>query len=116
MGTPTIKGGKKKMNQASYLVKGFRLFDKVKFVGRRNNGKEVKIMEKKWYLGEVSAEGDRVFTFQATDEEYRAIQNFVDASTNNVFINERWSGVVYVYKVSFDTKEEAEKFFGGSWH
>ena len=73
-------------------------------------------MKKKWYLGEVTAEGDRVFTFQATDEEYRAIQNFVDASTNNAFINERWSGVVYVYKVSFDTKEEAEKFFGGNWH
>ena len=33
MGTPTIKSGKKKMNQASYLVKGFRLFDKVKFDG-----------------------------------------------------------------------------------
>ena len=64
-------------------------------------------MKKKWYLGEVSAEGNRVFTFQATDEEYRAIQNFV---------NERWSGVVYVYKKSFDTKEEAEKFYGGSRH
>ena len=62
-------------------------------------------MKKKWYLGEVSAEGGRVFTFQATDEEYRAIQNFV---------NERWSGVVYVYKKSFDTKEEAEKFYGGN--
>ena len=62
-------------------------------------------MKKKWYLGEVSAEGNRVFTFQATDEEYRAIQNFV---------NERWSGVVYVYKKSFDTKEEAEKFYGGN--
>ena len=40
-----IKGGKKKMNQASYLVKGFRLFDKVEFDGqicfifaRRNSG------------------------------------------------------------------------------
>ena len=43
---------------------------------------------KKWYVGEVSAEGDRVFTFQATDKEYRAIQDFVDASINNVFINE----------------------------
>ena len=62
-------------------------------------------MKKKWYVGEVSAEGDRVFTFQATDEEYRAIQDFVDASTNNVFINEMWSGVVYVYKKSFDSKE-----------
>ena len=47
---------------------------------------------KKWYIGKVSAEGDRVFTFQATDEEFRAIKNFVDASTNNAFINERWSG------------------------
>lgn len=73
-------------------------------------------MKKKWYVGEVSAEGDRVFTFQATDEEYRAIQDFVDASTNNAFINERRSGVVYVYKKSFDSKEEAEKFYGGSWH
>lgn len=40
-----LKGGKKKLNQASYLVKGFRLFDKVKFgeqigfiFGRRNSG------------------------------------------------------------------------------
>ena len=71
-------------------------------------------MKKKWYLGEVSAEGDRVFTFQATDEEYRATQNFADASTNNTFITERWSGVGSVYKKSFDTKEEAEKFYGGN--
>lgn len=47
--------------------------------------------KKKWYVGKVSAEGDRVFTFQATDEEYRAIQDFVDAIINNEFINERWS-------------------------
>ena len=40
-----LKGGKKKLNQASYLVKGFRLFDKVGFEGqicfifaRRNSG------------------------------------------------------------------------------
>lgn len=40
-----LKGSKKKMNQASYLVKGFRLFDKVEFdgqvgfiFGRRNSG------------------------------------------------------------------------------
>ena len=40
-----LKGGKKKLNQASYLVKGFRLFDKVEFEGqicfifaRRSNG------------------------------------------------------------------------------
>ena len=40
-----LKGGKKKPNQASYLVKGFRLFDKVEFGGqicfifaRRNSG------------------------------------------------------------------------------
>jgi len=26
-----LKGGKKKLNQAPYLVKGFRLFDKVRF-------------------------------------------------------------------------------------
>ena len=30
----TLKGGKKKLNQASYLVKGFRLFDKVEFEGQ----------------------------------------------------------------------------------
>ena len=70
--------------------------------------------EKKWYIGEVSAEGDCVFTFRATDEEYRAIQDFVDASTNNAFINEKRSGVVYVYKKSFDSKEEAEKLYGGN--
>ena len=29
-----LKGGKKKMNQALYLVKGFRLFDKVEFDGQ----------------------------------------------------------------------------------
>ena len=28
-----LKGGKKKLNQASYLVKGFRLFDMVKYDG-----------------------------------------------------------------------------------
>lgn len=40
-----LKGGKKKLNQAPYLVKGFRLFDKVKYLGkecfifgRRNSG------------------------------------------------------------------------------
>ncbi len=40
-----LKGGKKKLNQAPYLVKGFRLFDKVKFedrecfiFGRRSTG------------------------------------------------------------------------------
>ena len=40
-----LKGGKKKLNQAPYLVKGFRLFDKVKYngeigfiFGRRNTG------------------------------------------------------------------------------
>lgn len=40
-----LKGGKKKNNQASYLVKGFRLFDKVRYqtdeyfiFGRRNSG------------------------------------------------------------------------------
>lgn len=43
--TKILKGGKKKLNQASYLVKGFRLFDKVKFgnqigfiFGRRSSG------------------------------------------------------------------------------
>ena len=29
-----LKGGKKKLNQASYLVKGFRLFDKIEFEGQ----------------------------------------------------------------------------------
>jgi len=29
-----LKGGKKKFNQAPYLVKGFRLFDKVKYEGK----------------------------------------------------------------------------------
>ena len=29
-----LKGGKKKLNQAPYLVKGFRLFDKVEFEGK----------------------------------------------------------------------------------
>ena len=40
-----LKGGKKKRNQASYMIKGFRLFDKVKYkkeigfiFGRRNSG------------------------------------------------------------------------------
>lgn len=28
-----LKGGKKKLNQASYIVKGFRLFDMVKYDG-----------------------------------------------------------------------------------
>ena len=67
--------------------------------------------KKKWYVGKVSAEGDRVFTFQATDEEYQAIQDFVDAIINNEFINERWSGVVYVYDESFHTEEEAKRFY-----
>ena len=67
--------------------------------------------KKKWYVRKVSAEGDRVFTFQATDEEFRTIQNFVDAIINNEFINERWSGIVYVYDESFDTEDEAKKFY-----
>lgn len=67
--------------------------------------------EKKWYIGEVSAEGDCAFTFQAAEEEFLAIQDFVDASINNAFVNERWSGVVYVYDESFDTEEEAKKFY-----
>ena len=29
--------------------------------------------EKKWYIGEVSAEGDCAFTFQATEEEAKKI-------------------------------------------
>ena len=40
-----LKGGKKKLNQAEYIVKGFRLFDKVRYqdedyfiFGRRNRG------------------------------------------------------------------------------
>lgn len=40
-----LKGGKKRLNQAPYIVKGFRLFDKVKYdgqecfiFGRRSNG------------------------------------------------------------------------------
>lgn len=40
-----LKGGRRKLNQAQYLVKGFRLFDKVKYegklyyiFGRRNSG------------------------------------------------------------------------------
>ena len=40
-----LKGGKKRLNQAPYIVKGFRLFDKVKYNGqecfifaRRSNG------------------------------------------------------------------------------
>lgn len=40
-----LKGGKKKLNQAPYIVKGFRLFDKVRFLnqdcfifGRRSTG------------------------------------------------------------------------------
>lgn len=40
-----LKGGRKKLNQAEYIVKGFRLFDKVRFdnkeyfiFGRRNSG------------------------------------------------------------------------------
>lgn len=43
--TNILKGGKKRLNQAPYLVKGFRLFDKVKYngiecyiFGRRSNG------------------------------------------------------------------------------
>lgn len=32
--TKILKGGKKKMNQAPYQVKGFRLFDKVKYEGK----------------------------------------------------------------------------------
>ena len=43
--TNILKGGKKKLNQAEYIVKGFRLFDKVKYqygeyfiFGRRNSG------------------------------------------------------------------------------
>ena len=32
--TNILKGGKRKLNQAPYLVKGFRLFDKVKYQGR----------------------------------------------------------------------------------
>lgn len=43
--TKILKGGKRKLNQAPYLVKGFRLFDKVLFngqvcfiSGRRNSG------------------------------------------------------------------------------
>ena len=42
---PFLKGSKKKLNQAPYIVKGFRLFDKVKFedkecfvFGRRSSG------------------------------------------------------------------------------
>ena len=31
-----LKGGKKKLNQAPYLVKGFRLFDKVRFKGQES--------------------------------------------------------------------------------
>ncbi|HPZ29380.1 MAG TPA: hypothetical protein PKU73_06725 [Defluviitoga sp.] len=31
-----MKGGKKKLNQAPYLVKGFRLFDKVRFKGQES--------------------------------------------------------------------------------
>ncbi len=41
----TLKGGKKKNNQAPYIVKGFRLFDKVEYLkeeyfifGRRSTG------------------------------------------------------------------------------
>lgn len=40
-----LKGGRKKLNQASYIVKGFRLFDKVSYqdnpyyvFGRRSSG------------------------------------------------------------------------------
>ena len=29
--------------------------------------------KKKWYVGKVSAEGDRVFTFQATEEEAKIL-------------------------------------------
>lgn len=43
--TNILKGSKKKLNQAPYIVKGFRLFDKVKFedkecfvFGRRSSG------------------------------------------------------------------------------
>ena len=43
--TLLYKGGKKKLNQAKYIVKGFRLFDKVKYqeqecfiFGRRSSG------------------------------------------------------------------------------
>lgn len=32
--TNILKGGKRKLNQAPYLVKGFRLFDKVKYQGK----------------------------------------------------------------------------------
>ena len=32
--TNILKGGKKKLNQAPYLVKGFRIFDKVKYQGK----------------------------------------------------------------------------------
>ena len=31
--------------------------------------------KKKWYVGKVSAEGDRAFTFQATEEEAKRFYN-----------------------------------------
>ena len=39
-----IKGGIRKLNQAPYIVKGFRLFDKVKCFGKKCYGKEGFIM------------------------------------------------------------------------
>lgn len=79
-----IKGGRKKLNQAPYIVKGYRLFDKVKhegqlyyIFGRRHTGyfdirkldgtkvnkgslscKKLKIIEtRKYYLTERRTQG-----------------------------------------------------------
>lgn len=74
-----LKGGRRKMNQAAYLVRGFRLFDKVKFAGqecfvfgRRMRG----------YFSLRKLSGEVV----ATDANYRKIKFLQPA---NRFICER---------------------------
>ena len=73
---------------------------------------------KKWYIGNTAAEGDCYFLFQATEEEFAFLLTVIDSSNdeNNWLLYESLSGVFSVFDIPFDTREEAEKFYGGSWH
>ena len=74
--------------------------------------------EKKWYIGNTATERDCYFLFQATEEEFTFLRTVIESfnGVSSWLLCEPWSGVLSVFDIPFDTKEEAEEFFRGNRH
>lgn len=62
-----------------------------------------------WYYGWDSAEGFDHFVVELTDQEYKAVQKFLDTDNRNYIPSycEGYSGSTTLGEIRFDTKEDA---------